>query len=170
MDVRHSLERLLAFNCAVLDQALQLIDAYLARPALDFAAQTGPHLRHVIEHYSAFTEQVAGRSVDYDARARDVSMERDPARARAQIERLQQQLRTRVTQPVADPIAVHLRGGLAGEENFVSFSTVERELLFLSSHATHHYALIRLHCLSLGIDTGADFGKAPSTVHHEHQR
>lgn len=167
MEPRHSLERLLAFNCEVLDQALHLIDRYLSRPSLNFAEQTGPHLRHVIEHYRAFIDQVADRSVDYDARARDAGMERDPVRARAQVLRLQEELRKDRAALATDPIAVHQRGGLCGEENFVSFSTVERELLFLSSHATHHYALIRQHCLIHGIDTGANFGKAPSTIRHE---
>lgn len=170
MQVRRTIEKLLAFNCQVLDQALQVIDLHAVRPDVDFSAQAGPHLRHVIEHYDAFVGQVADRSVDYDARARDVEVERDHIVARARVERVQRQLRGMAGASFEDPIAVHLRGGLDGEENFVTFSTVGRELLFLSSHAVHHYALIRMHCLRDGIALGIDFGKAASTVHHEHQR
>lgn len=170
MELRPTLQKLIDFNCRVLDQALQVIAAHEAHPDAAFAAHSGPHLRHVIEHYEAFADHVATRSVDYDSRERDRAVERHCAVARERVIRLQAQLRELPATTLEDPIAVHLRGGVAGEDNFVSFSTVARELLFISSHAVHHYALIHMHCQQQGIDLGSDFGKAPSTVHHERQR
>lgn len=167
MKNRPDLQKLLDFNIAVLDQALAVLDAHSAATGSDYSSHSGPHLRHVIEHYEAFTQHVASYSVDYDTRARDPAPERDPAVARVHIHNIQQQLAALDTSRITEPIAVHLRGGLSGEENFVSFSSLARELLFLSSHAVHHYALIQLHCKAQGICLGADFGKAPATVRHD---
>lgn len=169
MNNRPDVQKLLDYNSAVLDQALKVLDAHAAAPASDYAAHSGPHLRHVIEHYEAFTQHVASHSVDYDTRARDRAPEQDIAVARARIQALQQQLMTLDATTLTEPIAVHLRGGLGGEDNFVSFSSLARELLFLASHAVHHYAVIQLHCKAQGICLGDDFGKAPATVRHARQ-
>lgn len=169
MKNRPDLQKLLDYNVVVLDQALKVLDAHVATPGSDYASHSGPHLRHVIEHYEAFTQNVASYSVDYDTRARDRAPERDLALARTRIVGIQQQLSMLDTEALTEPIAVHLRGGLGGEENFVSFSTLARELLFLASHAVHHYALIQLHCKAQGILLGDDFGKAPATVRHATQ-
>ena len=169
MQNRPDLQKLLDYNVAVLDQALKVIDAHEATPGSCFSSHSGPHLRHVVEHYEAFILNVARFSVDYDTRARDRILEQDPTVARQRIGHLQQQLADLDTAALAAPIAVHLRGGLAGEDNFVSFSSLSRELLFLASHAVHHYALIQLHCKADGIMLGDDFGKAPATVRHARQ-
>lgn len=166
MNRRPDLEKLIRFNVDVLHQGLQVLEAQAAMPGSDYGSHIGPHLRHVIEHYEALTRQLPSLSVDYDSRARDRAPEHDPVVARARIEALQQQLHAMDVDAISEPIAIHLRGGLAGEDNFVSFSTLARELLFVASHAVHHYALIQMHCKAQGIFLGADFGKAPATVRH----
>lgn len=166
MKNRPDLETLIDYNVDVLDQALQVLSAQAAAPGSDYASHIGPHLRHVIEHYEAFTQQVASLSVDYDSRARDRAPERDPAVARERLVSLQAQLKALDLSNITEPLAVHLRGGLGGEHNFVSFSSLARELLFVASHAVHHFALIQLHCKAQGIALGDDFGKAPATVRH----
>lgn len=167
MDIRPDLPRLIAYNCALLDQALHLVQAHEAQPGICFGQHSGPHLRHIVEHYEAFASQLAGRSVDYDSRARDRLIERDPMRMRQRIFEVQRELQRLRPVSFQQAIAVHQRGGLHGEENFISFSTAARELLFLASHAVHHYALIRLHGAAQGLVLGEDFGKAPATLHHE---
>jgi hypothetical protein len=167
MEPRSDLQRLLAYNIDVLSQALDVIDAHAAAPHVDFAAYSGPHLRHIIEHYQAFLGHVHQRSVDYDSRARDQRLQTDPVAARECLIDLQRRLDSLDVERLRDPLAVHLRGGAAGEDNFVTFSTAGRELLFIASHAIHHYAMIKLHCAQAGIALAADFGKAPSTLRHE---
>lgn len=169
MKNRPDLRKLIDYNIDVLSQGLHIIAAYLARPDCEYARHSGPHLRHIIEHYEALIRGVEARAVDYDDRQRDPAPERDPLVARARIEALQHQLTALDADAMEQPIAVNLRGGLSGDDNFVSFSSLKRELLFVASHATHHYAALSLHCRSQGIDLGADFGKAPSTVRHARQ-
>lgn len=166
MEPRSDLQRLLAYNLSVLDQGRLVTELYACRDD-DFARHSGPHLRHVIEHYEAFLDHVGERAIDYDARARDLQVQRDPQAARARVCALQERLRGLALDALREPLAIHLRGGLAGEDRFVTFSSLGRELLFLASHAVHHYAMIRRHCADDGIALAADFGKAPATVHHE---
>lgn len=90
MSTRPQLQKILDFNIAMLDQALKVIEAHAAVPGSDYARHSGPHLRHVIEHYEAFTLHVANGSVDYDSRARDRAPERDAAVAKARILAIQQ--------------------------------------------------------------------------------
>ena len=148
MNVHPNLERLMAYNAAVLDQALQVVAAYAQRPDADYSSHVGPHLRH----------------------ARDPAAEQQHAVADERIRGLKAQLTELAGRAFPEPVAVHMRGGLAGEEALLGHSTVSRELMFLASHAVHHYALIRVHAMQQGIDLGADFGKAPSTLRHERQR
>jgi hypothetical protein len=54
----------------------------------------------------------------------------------------------------------------AGPAGPWSRSTAARELQFLVSHTVHHYALIAFILRANGIDPGADFGVAPSTLAH----
>lgn len=54
---------------------------------------------------------------------------------------------------------------------FGLLSTMERELGFCAHHAIHHMAMIRIiavHHAQLD-NLPPDFGRAPSTVHHDHQ-
>jgi hypothetical protein len=45
-------------------------------------------------------------------------------------------------------------------------SSVGRELLFLSSHTVHHWALVAALLRHQGIEPGVEFGVAPSTLDH----
>lgn len=162
--------RLLNFNRAVLAQALELLDCCAAHPEVRYADFVGPHLRHVVEHYDAFVTQLEARTIDYDARPRDPDVEQDPQVARARIGAVTAALDALSRTGLKNPLAIHLLGGLEGDEHFVTFSSAERELMFLASHAIHHYAQIKLHLAALGIGLNPDFGKAPATVHHEHSR
>jgi hypothetical protein len=42
-------------------------------------------------------------------------------------------------------------------------TTLGRELLFLSSHTVHHFALVAQYCRAAGVEPEQDFGKAPAT-------
>jgi hypothetical protein len=158
--------RLLRFNREVLAQALSLVAAHdgPGRPAL--AGPVGAHLRHIVEHYEALLGTVAGTApIDYDRRARDRELERCPALARQRLTALQQRLAGDLL--LDTPLQVRGRGGLAGEFEFAVGSTLGRELVFVASHAVHHYALLQTHCAANGVELPADFGKAPATVAHE---
>lgn len=159
-------DKLLRFNRQLLDQALALVDAHDVVGAPAYAQHTGPHLRHVIEHYEALLLRQADGVVDYDRRPRDRALERDAGLARARLNALKQQLADASDAVLAQPLRVHGQGGPAGEFDFATASTLGRELVFLASHATHHFALLQVFCEQHGIATDPNFGRAPSTVAH----
>jgi hypothetical protein len=64
---------------------------------------------------------------------------------------------------------------LSGDSNdeFALPSTLARELGFAAHHAIHHLALVRIIAINtaglLESDLPLDFGRAPSTVNHDHE-
>jgi hypothetical protein len=162
-----SQEPLLRFNRQVLDQALALVAAHQLAGAPDYAYPVGAHLRHVIEHFEALLFPAVSGVVDYDARARNAELERSPAVAVQRLRALRTALSHSAGISLTTAVQVHGQGGLGGEFHFSVPSTVGRELVFVASHAIHHFALLQTHCRQHGVPTGETFGKAPGTVAHE---
>lgn len=162
-----SAERLLHFNRQLIDQALALVAAFDVHQAPAYGQYTGPHLRHVIEHYEALLLREADSAVNYDRRARDRELESDVRLARARLIALRQHLTGWPDAALEQPINVIGQGGVAGEFDFTTRSSVGRELVFLASHAIHHYALLQVYCAQHGVITDPHFGTAPSTVANE---
>ncbi|MBI5721955.1 MAG: hypothetical protein HZC37_30140 [Burkholderiales bacterium] len=160
--------RLLRFNDEVLAQGEALALAYESGRRLAFDASIGPHLRHVIEHYEALVLRPFAAEVDYDQRPRDRTLERSPALARQRIAALRATLRgwAQADLDLEEPLLVFTLGGVQGQWPMVSASTISRELVFLASHAVHHFALLRGQCEHDGIAVDAHFGMAPATVAH----
>ena len=160
-------QRLLQFSIDVLEQALVLVASHDLSGAPDYAVPVGAHLRHVIEHYEALLSPAKAGCVDYDQRPRDRELERRPDVARARLEALQARLLQWTDTPLGAPLQVRGLGGLAGDFDFVVESSWGRELVFVASHAIHHFALLQAHCQQHGIPINTEFGRAPATVAHE---
>ena len=160
-------ERLLRFNRDLLDQALDLVALHDRPHAPSYASHAGAHLRHVIEHYEALLLRPLGEPLAYDNRPRDRELERCTLRARARLLRLQQRLQGWTRATLDTSVRVLSRGGVAGEFEFITMSSLGRELMFLASHAVHHFALLTAYCLEHGLAMRAHFGKASATVAHE---
>jgi uncharacterized damage-inducible protein DinB len=155
-------------NCHFLRQGAELLgrvapDAYAAstRPGW---APVGAQFRHVLDHYQCFLQGLAGGTVDYDARRRDVAVEQDPAEAAALAERLARALEALEVRDGNRPVSVQMQTG--AEEGVPDWrpSSLGRELQFLVSHTVHHYALIKLLLEDHGVYAGEEFGVAPSTL------
>jgi hypothetical protein len=157
---------LLHFNCQMLDQALALVAAHESPGGPDFSDTVGPHLRHVIEHFEALLLPLNKGVADYDSRARDRHLERQPALARQRLLKLQLCLQACTSVPLSTPLQVRGLGGPGGEFGFAVASSFGRELAFVASHAVHHHALLQAHCRQHGIAVDAAFGVAPATAAH----
>lgn len=160
-------ERLLHFNRRLLEQVRVVAAAHRLPGMPAYAIKVGAHLRHIIEHYDALLAAPATGIVDYDARPRERALETDPALACARAGSLQQRLAGREIGSLAEPLLVRGKAGVAGEFDFAVASSLGRELVFVASHAVHHFALLIDYCARNGIAVGPDFGKAPATVAHE---
>lgn len=165
-------------NSYLLEQAVGMIDR-LQREAhgdFNYAQAIGPHLRHIVEHYLALVGALDSETglVDYDGRARAPALQSKPAMT---IEALRQ-LITRMdllakaddsTLGLDKSLTTRLQAGPVGQMTFNVPTTLGRELLFLSSHTVHHFALLGHYSKAAGVDLGHDFGKAPATLAFERQ-
>jgi hypothetical protein len=167
-NARSGLARLCDYNNALLGQAVAMLQEPLS--ADGFAKAVGPHLRHVIEHYETLLGGILNGVVDYESRARNHALETDPRLARERCESLIHRfdcLDARLAGQGELAIDVVAAIGLEGDADCLQRSTVARELLFLASHTTHHYAIMKPALLELGVAVSPDFGKAPGTIRHE---
>ncbi len=157
---------LINFNIQLLDQAATIIDVFKTQATDTFAVVVGPHLRHVVEHYEALVFSTS-KLIDYDSRERDRRVEQDPAVALQRVLGIQSQLRQPAQSLLHAPLQVRFLGGLRAEHQFTADSSFQRELLFVASHAVHHFAIIQLHCAATGIVLPPQLGKAPATLAYE---
>ncbi len=157
-------------NLLVLEQAVEVLrrmeDAtYSDGGAAPGISPVGVHFRHVLDHYRAFLSGLDGGRIDYDARDRQVPLERDRDLAIATALGFIADLGRLPSALGARPIEVTVRS-VASDDTSPdwSSSSIKRELQFLVSHTVHHYALIKELLRRTGFEAGDEFGVAPSTL------
>lgn len=162
------------YNASLLLQAVGMIKRLLteARAGFVYAQAVGPHVRHIVEHYQALLQALGSNEqcVDYDARNRDLRVQTDPTMTLAALHKLIEKIEALAVQPnftLDTPLTTRLQAGAQGELELKVTTTLGRELLFLSSHTVHHYALLGQYCRAAGVELGHDFGKAPATIAFE---
>jgi hypothetical protein len=166
------------YTQAVLTQMVSMIQPYLGAQQPDYAAHVGAHMRHIIEHYNTLVNAWAAvqmnplaiAKADYDARERNLEVEVNPHEAIRRIGLIEAACGGSSGLDEAamlHSVQVFTRGGLQGEHNFCTLSTLAREMTFLNSHATHHFAIMQGYARERGQTLGAGVGRAPATVAHE---
>ena len=88
--------------------------------------------------------------VDYDARARDARLEREPSRCREVLRSITTRLTKLTTTDEGRSLRVRQSAAPGGRTADVE-SNLERELAFLSGHTIHHLAIMRLLAERAGI-------------------
>jgi hypothetical protein len=170
--VRDRQEHLIGVNIGWLRQADALLDrisnaAYTATPAGLAPHKAGSHLRHILEFYECFLAGLPASHVDYDARKRDLSVERSRQAARERIWSLIRVFESESALRTDSTIWVRIEDAAGSRipETFL-ISSIGRELQVLSSHTIHHSALIAMALRALGVPVDPDFGMAPSTLRY----
>jgi hypothetical protein len=158
-------------NCHFLEQGIELLgrlspEVYRTPTRPGWAA-VGSQFRHVLDHYQAFLLGRSAGRVDYDARQRDRRIETDPKEAAVLARQMVAGLELIHVEDGNRALAIQMDTG--GDQRVPDWrpSTIGRELQFLVSHTVHHYALIKLLLEDVGIDAGADFGVAPSSLAYQ---
>lgn len=141
-------------------ELLDLLDQGLfqrpCRPA--FQSTIGEHFRHILEHFVCFFEQLECNTICYDQRQRDRRLEQDFEFALETIAKLENELQN------FDPSYFEKSYLICDQQTSGPIITsLERELLFLQSHTTHHYAIIAAIARAHGTQPQADFGVAIAT-------
>jgi uncharacterized damage-inducible protein DinB len=157
-------KKLIAANQSSLLELLGLIDLvgsenYTACAKPGFESTIGQHVRHVVEHYQCFFTQLPNGMICYDERARMAQLELDSRLARHTIE-------TELIAMLDNTYELAPSSGIKvcdmQAQGSVS-SSVERELVFLQSHTTHHNAMIAAMARFLGFKPNVDTGVAAAT-------
>ncbi len=129
------------------------------------------HIRHVIEHYQQFIGiELSGQALtvaNYDARLRDLDIEKDPDVALGCLREITAQLTTLADYPADHQIQIRCSTNNEQHAEGVTLSSLGRELQFLHSHAVHHMAVIAIILHRTNFPLDSNFGKAPATVQHE---
>lgn len=157
---------------AIMHQGSALIGAltpaaYCGCPEAFKASSIGAHYRHHLEHVQLLLDGVCGE-VDYDQRQREPVLERDIQAALTRTEELVAKLRTLSDQDLDRQITVIHQSSVESSSRPSCSSTLGRELLFVLSHAVHHYALMGVIAQVQGQrPCDESFGVMPSTLRYQ---
>ena len=134
----------------------------------------GQHFRHILDMYQAVLPALASAQpergitmvVDYDNRRRGASVETQRQSAIDELYSIRQHIDRRVA-PLCLPIDVKTEVCIESTQYSLIPSNLARELAFISSHAIHHFALIKVIAKMLGADIDETVGLAPASATFE---
>jgi hypothetical protein len=122
----------------------------------------GPHLRHCVDHFHLLLDGWRAGSVNYDARARDPRLERDPEVFGRALGAIAGSLAAIRAADLERPLTV-IQSAAPGRPPLASPSRLDRELAFLSGHTIHHIAIMVHAARAAGVDIPERLGIAFST-------
>lgn len=155
-------------NIAVLKQLNdllnQLSDIEYARP-LDLISQNtiGKHVRHILEFYTCLLTGIENKSVDYDARERNLDIENYTQKAVETSYFIAEKLKNLDQKSELELFAT------LPHERVKLTTTIQRELLYVLEHTIHHFAIIKIAIKNEfpHIQVANEFGVAYATLQHQ---
>jgi len=157
---------------AVVEQAISLLDDispsdYKEVLTPHFTSSIGTHIRHIVDHFLALKEACGSSDINYNKRNRHNDIEHSPLAAIKEFKSITVWLnQTCSNQLLNQRVTVLTEIDISETKSTSCESTLERELVFVASHAIHHYALIRIIRKMQGKDLPEYFGYAPATITH----
>lgn len=149
--------------CGRCERIVDAISLEMFTTAAPGRTPIGAHLRHAAEHFICFLRGFSDGMVDYDARDRDEAIERDPERFREALAGVCRTLSGLTREQLQQRIRIRQTAALDCAPSTLD-STVERELVFLSSHTIHHLAVVVNLCREQGVDLPEELALAFSTA------
>lgn len=119
----------------------------------------GAHCRHIIEFYQCLLNGLSTGEICYENRARNLQLQTERPKALEAIEQLLAAIPD--TDLTLQLKVSELNGSIQSLQ-----SSYLRELHYVSEHAIHHIALIKIGFASLGIPAPPNFGVATSTIQY----
>ena len=153
----------------VLQQAVDLLNTIssedfqkVMQPHL--SGSIGQHIRHVVDHYLALESGFESGLIDYNQRNRDANIEVSVVAAKETIQAVQAWFATLTSADLQKSIEVRSEISISARINDDCASTLAREIMFVSSHAIHHYSIIGIIRSIQGQSVPEFFGYAPATI------
>ena len=137
-------------------------ETYLWKPDGGVSGSIGAHVRHVLDHVRVLVDRPAHRTVTYDRRQRDTTIEHSRADAIQALRRMVYRLRASTDAPHDEMLVLEALVE-RGRPPVAVTTSLARELVFALQHTIHHQAIIAVLLHEVGVSTPAQFGYAPST-------
>jgi len=143
-----------------------------------FSASIGKHFRHILDHYFCFFAGMETGHINYDQRQRDTAIETQRLHTLGKIQQLIEDLKNLADRfsnlaseqvGATNPVKVTLSTSPTTPSTSPAESSLARELVFLQSHTTHHYAIISTQLKFLKFPVDENFGVAASTQIYNQQ-
>lgn len=132
-----------------------------------FSSSIGAHIRHVVDHFVAVKGRCPNTGINYNNRNRYNDIEQFPQAAIIALQDLITWLHEVCNQQLLNSkVLVTTEIDISHSKSTTCESTLEREIVFATSHAIHHYALIRIIRNMQGKELPQSFGYAPATIAH----
>ena len=151
------------------DVLIHISDTQFTRKLAVLSYSTlGMHIRHIIEFYQCLMEARQTKTVDYDARKRDIELETQPQKCIAAVNSILD-----TVQKDDRDFSMKLKANYAlGKEGMciTLHTTFHRELLYNIEHTVHHMAIIKIGLKDLeedNIHIDENFGVAVSTIRNK---
>lgn len=171
-------------NIDAVDQALGLLRSITTEQYLQVCrpfvhSSIGAHCRHILDNYQALINSVGSQSaVDYNFKRRGHAVETDQNACVEAFSAVRGWLRSDELERMItsdrsgnpDPVlTIRTEVTLESEHSVDVSSTLARELVFVSSHAVHHFAVMGI-CVRLQNGRTEDgLGLASATATHQRQ-
>lgn len=164
-----SLSELLASQLEISKQAQSLLESLTDQQYTSVASELvvssiGKHMRHILDHYHSLERSMVSGEVDYDLRRRGCEIETSRTAALAQWADVERLLQNMSSLDASSQLTVKSEVAQSSKQVATMGSTLSRELVFVASHAVHHFSLIAIVCQLQGIDLHENFGVAPATA------
>lgn len=161
---------LLKGNLEGIEQALALLNCltekqytHIEKPYVE--SSIGAHLRHINDLYFALMvrEQRQGL-VDYDHRRRGANVETCLSTGIEELNQIKTWLLNLTESELLSTVKIQSETSIYQQVVCQMDSSLQRELLFVASHAIHHFAVMRVTAIACGIETEHIFSYAPATA------
>jgi hypothetical protein len=124
----------------------------------------GHHVRHILDHFMSLQTCLETGLVNYEIRKRGSSLETSLSEALNKFSEIKRWMLTLTETDLNRVVGVNTDVGIGQTYIVQAQSTLARELIFVSSHAIHHYSTLKMIYQFIGGITATEFGLAPSTA------
>ncbi len=146
-------------------------DAY-AVPAfgnIPLESSIGAHVRHVLDHIACLLGAEPQGVARYDVRDRGTSVETNRQSGLTALLEMEERVRSLTEEALEAEILVECLPNPTAAGH-VFRSNMARELTYVTHHAIHHAALLRVGLRAAGVHPDIAFGVAPATLRYRNEQ
>ena len=166
------MNKVISSSVNILDQLqdfISSIDAatYQASHKPMFDSSIGQHLRHILDLFQALIKNSDAPIIDYDIRQRGIPLETVQQEGIQALKIVRQWMTNLNEDDLKRSVTILTEVDLTEKYSAQLTSSFGRELVFASTHAVHHLALMATIAKVLGCQVDAQYGVAPATATYQ---